>query len=39
LKSNFEIQYFFNTFHTAWEPCTVAGVLFHEAVERTHLGG
>jgi len=21
LKTNFEIQYFFNTFNTAWEPC------------------
>jgi len=21
LNTNFEIQYFFNTFDTAWEPC------------------
>ena len=21
LKTNFEIQYFFNTFNTVWEPC------------------
>jgi len=21
LKTDFEIQYFFNTFNTAWEPC------------------